>query len=73
MEIKKYTACYSVFAEDEQEAWGKIDDVVNYAMIEESTVSNTFALLEEEPTEEEIETFKLDKLMSGTESEPEAT
>lgn len=68
MGIKKFTAGYSVFAKDENEAWAKIDDVVNYAMIEEATISNTFDLTKEEPTEEEIEVFKLDNILNDFDS-----
>jgi hypothetical protein len=68
MEIKKFTAYYTVFAENENEAWRAIDEHVNYAMTEEATISNTFALLEEEPTKQEIKIFKLEKSMNDFDS-----
>ena len=68
MKIMKYTACYSVFAIDENEAWKSIDEIVDYSISNESTISNTFGLIEEEPTKEEIEVFKLEKLMNDFES-----
>ncbi|TAL67458.1 MAG: hypothetical protein EPN82_14355 [Bacteroidetes bacterium] len=64
MNIKKFTASYSVFAEDKDEAWARVDEIVNNAMTEEATLSNTFALLEEELTKEEIKIAKMMKSMN---------
>jgi hypothetical protein len=63
MNIKKFTASYTVIAEDVNEAWTRIDEVVLSAMKDEATISNTFTLSEEELTEAEIKLAKMMKTM----------
>ncbi|TAL66957.1 MAG: hypothetical protein EPN82_16465 [Bacteroidetes bacterium] len=63
MNIKKFTASYTVIAEDKDEAWTRIDEVVLSTMKDESTLSNTFSISEEELTEAEIKLAKMMKTM----------
>ncbi|TAL66715.1 MAG: hypothetical protein EPN82_17150 [Bacteroidetes bacterium] len=63
MNIKKFTASYTVIAEDKDEAWTRIDEIVLSAMKDESTLSNTFSISEEELTEAEIKLAKMMKTM----------